>query len=88
MPPALDLGGGVLLTQCHSIDYLPWLVGGVEAVWGSLARLSDLEIDVEDTAEIGLRFESGALGSLHIDYAQQPPSHRLEISGSAGSLDL
>ena len=81
-----DLGGGVLLTQCHSIDYVPWLVGGVDAVWGSLARLSDLEIDVEDTAEIGLRFESGALGSLHIDYAQQPPSHRLEISGSAGSL--
>ncbi|HET6846021.1 MAG TPA: Gfo/Idh/MocA family oxidoreductase, partial [Anaerolineales bacterium] len=81
-----DLGGGVLLTQCHSIDYLPWLVGRVETVWGSLARLSDLNIDVEDTAEIGLRFEGGTLGSLHIDYAQQPPSHRLDISGTAGSL--
>ena len=82
----LDLGGGVLLTQCHSMDYLPWLVGAVESVWGSLARLSDLEIDVEDTAEIGLHLENGALGSLHIDYAQQPPSHHLEIHGSNGSL--
>ena len=81
-----DLGGGVLLTQCHSIDYLPWLAGDVDAVWGSLAKLSDLEIDVEDTAEIGLRFGGGALGSLHIDYAQQPPSHRLDISGTGGSL--
>jgi predicted dehydrogenase len=81
-----DLGGGVLLTQCHSIDYLPWLVGAVESVWGSLARLSDMEIDVEDTAEIGLRFDGGALGSLHVNYAQQPPSHRLDVSGTAGSL--
>jgi len=81
-----DLGGGVLLTQCHSLDYLPWLVGDVSAVWGHLARLSDLEIDVEDTAEVGLRFASGALGSLHMDYAQQPPSHRLDLSGTDGSL--
>jgi predicted dehydrogenase len=81
-----DLGGGVLLTQCHSLDYLPWLVGPVASVWGNLAKLSDLEIDVEDTAEIGVRFESGTLGSLHIDYAQQPPSHRVEITGTAGSL--
>lgn len=81
-----DLGGGVLLTQCHSIDYLPWLVGGVASVWGALAKLSDLETDVEDTAEIGFRFDDGPLGSIHLDYAQQPPSHRLEISGTAGSL--
>jgi predicted dehydrogenase len=81
-----DLGGGVLLTQCHSLDYLPWLVGGVDAVWGNLAKLSDLDIDVEDTAEICLRFQGGALGSLHMNYAQQPPSHSLEVYGTAGSL--
>jgi predicted dehydrogenase len=81
-----DLGGGVLLTQCHSLDYLPWLVGKVESVWGSLGKLSDLEIDVEDTAEIGVRFKDGSLGNLHIDYAQQPPSHRIAISGTHGSL--
>lgn len=81
-----DLGGGVLLTQCHALDYLPWIAGSVSAVWGSLARLSDLEIDVEDTVEVGLRFESGALGGLHLDYAQRPPSHRLDITGTTGSL--
>ena len=77
-----DLGGGVLLTQCHSLDYLPWLVGEVEAVWGFLAKSSDLEVDVDDTAEIGLRFTGGALATLHLDYAQQPPSHQLHISGT------
>ncbi|MCX6067648.1 MAG: Gfo/Idh/MocA family oxidoreductase [Chloroflexi bacterium] len=81
-----DLGGGVVLTQCHSLDYLPWLVGKVESAWGLTAKLSDLEVDVEDTAEIGLRFVSGALGNLHLDFNQQPPAHRFEIIGTKGSL--
>jgi predicted dehydrogenase len=81
-----DMGGGVLLTQCHSLDYLPWLVGTVESVWGFVAKLSDLEVDVDDTAKIGLRFNSGALGSLHLDYNQQPPSHHFEVIGTQGSL--
>lgn len=81
-----DLGGGVLLTQCHSLDYLPWLVGEVDSVWGFLGQLSDLELDVEDTAEIGVRFVNGSLGSLHLDYSQQPPSHELEITGTSGRL--
>jgi len=81
-----DLGGGVVRTQSHALDYLPWLVGNVESVWGFTARLSDLEVDVEDTAKIGLRFENKALGSLHLDYNQQPPSHHFEIIGTLGSL--
>lgn len=81
-----DMGGGVVLTQCHSLDYLPWLVGKVESVWGFTAKLSDLEVDVEDTAKIGLRFESGALGSIHLDYNQQPPAHYFEVIGTKGSL--
>jgi len=81
-----DMGGGVVLTQCHSLDYLPWLVGKVESVWGFVARLSDLEVDTDDTAKIALRFEGGALGSLHLDYNQQPPAHHFEIIGTKGSL--
>jgi predicted dehydrogenase len=81
-----DLGGGVVLTQCHSLDYLPWLVGKVDSAWGFTAKLSDLEVDVEDTAKIGLRFEGGALGSIHLDFNQQPPAHRFEVIGTKGSL--
>src|SRR5258706_7969998 len=80
------MGGGGLRKQCHPLDYLPWLMGRVESLWGFLAKLSDLEIDVDDTAKIGTRFESGALGSLHLDYNQQPPSHHFEIIGAKGSL--
>ena len=82
-----DLGGGVVLTQCHSLDYLPWLAGPVEAAWGLVGRLSELEVDVDDTAEIGLRFAGGAIGSVHLDYNQQPPSHRFHIIGTSGTLE-
>ncbi|MBC7878973.1 MAG: Gfo/Idh/MocA family oxidoreductase [Anaerolineales bacterium] len=81
-----DMGGGVVLTQCHSLDYLPWLLGKVESVSGFVAKLSDLEVDTDDTAKIALRFEGGALGSLHLDYNQQPPAHYFEIIGTKGSL--
>ena len=81
-----DMGGGVVRTQCHALDYLPWLVGRVDSIWAFTAKLSDLEVDVEDTAKIGLRFQGGALGSLHLDYNQQPPAHHFEIIGTKGSL--
>jgi len=82
-----DMGGGVVATQCHSLDYLPWLVGDkVESVFGYTAKLSDLEIDVEDTAKIALRFANGALGSLHLDFNQQPPEHHFTIVGTNGTI--
>lgn len=81
-----DLGGGVVLTLCHPLDYLRWLLGEVSSLWAFTGQLGDLELSVEDTAEIGLRFVSGALGSLHLDYCQRPPSHRLEVVGTQGTI--
>lgn len=81
-----ELGGGVLLTQCHALDYLPWLLGKVQDVWGFLGCLSDLELEVEDTAEIGLRMVGGGVASIHLDYVQRPPAHRLDIVGTRGVL--
>jgi predicted dehydrogenase len=81
-----DLGGGAVLTLCHPVDYLRWLLGEVESVSAFTAKVSDMEIDVEDVAEIGLRFSSGAVGSAHLDLFQRPPSYRFEIIGSQGTL--
>jgi predicted dehydrogenase len=82
-----DMGGGVVLTQCHSLDYLPWLVGRAVLVWGFTGKLSDLEVDVEDTAKVGLRFADGALGSLHLDYNRQPPVHTFDVAGTKGTIN-
>jgi len=81
-----DLGGGVILTFCHPLDYLRWLLGKVDSLWAFVDRSNDLELSAEDTAEIGLRFAGGAMGSVHLGYNQQPPAHRLEIVGTQGTL--
>lgn len=81
-----DLGGGVILTLCHPLDYLRWLLGEVSALWAFVGRESDLGLEVEDNAEIGLRFASGALGTVHLDYNQRPPAHHLEIIGTGGTI--
>jgi predicted dehydrogenase len=81
-----ELGGGAILTLCHPFDYLRWLLGEVRRLSASAARLGDLELDVEDTALISLEFASGALGAIHLDYLQRPPSHHFEIVGTRGTL--
>jgi predicted dehydrogenase len=81
-----DLGGGVIVTLTHPLDYLRFLLGDVESLWSFNGHLSPLEVDVEDIAEIGLRFKSGAVGGVHMNYVQRPPVHRLEIVGTNGTL--
>lgn len=82
----VDLGGGVVLTLSHPFDYLRWLLGDVSQVWGNVKRSGQLEIGVEDEAEAGLEFSSGALASVHLDYLQRPPAHWLEITCAGGLL--
>jgi predicted dehydrogenase len=80
-----DLGGGVILTLCHPFDYLRMLLGEVAALSAFTSR-GGLDLPVDETAEIGLRFRSGALGSVHLNYLQQPAAHTLEIVGTQGTL--
>ncbi len=81
-----DLGGGVVLTLCHPIDYLRWLLGEINQVFALTGKLSQLNLSVEDTAMIGLRFDDGFIGSIYLDYIEQPPSHKLEIIGDQGKI--
>ena len=80
-----DLGGGVILTLIHPLDYLRMLLGEVQSVWAFAGALN-LGLGVEDVAEIGLKMTNGAIGSVHLDYNQQPASHRWEIIGTNGTM--
>ena len=81
-----ELGGGVIRTLTHPLDYLRYLIGEVDELWSFNGHVSDLQLDVEDVAEIGLKFSNGAIGGLHLNYVQRPPVHRLEIVGTNGTL--
>lgn len=82
-----DLGGGVILTLCHPFDYLRWLFGEVESVAATASSEGGLGINVEDTADIRLRFHRGVSADVHLDYLTQPPRHRLRITGTEGSIE-
>ncbi len=80
-----ELGGGVVLTLSHPLDYLRWLFGEVDAL-AAITSQKGLGLPVEDEAEILLRFKSGVLGSIHLDYLQRPTAHWLEVIGAHGTL--
>jgi predicted dehydrogenase len=80
-----DLGGGVVVTLSHPLDYLRWFFGGTQTVSAQVGNLSSLELAVEDYAEITLGFPS-VQASLHLDYYQRPPRHQLEIICEEGTI--
>lgn len=80
-----DLGGGAILTLCHPLDYLRWLIGDVAELWAFTSNIG-LNLEVEDTAEIGLQFASGATAFVHLDFVQRPHRHELEIIGAEGTI--
>lgn len=80
-----ELGGGVVLTLCHPFDYLRWLLGEVKSVYALTTR-GGLNLDVEDTADALLRFQTGTQAYVHVDYLRREPLHRLELVGSDGLI--
>lgn len=86
-----ELGGGVVLSQIHELDYLCNLFGMPSMVAAFGGHLSSLEIDVEDTADILMRstFEGRILPiSVHMDYIQRPPSRFCRVIGEMGTITM
>jgi predicted dehydrogenase len=85
------LGGGVLLELSHELDYLRWIFGDVEWVCAQLSHQSSLEVDVEDTAHISLRFKKTStlrplLAVAHLDFIRQDPTRYCLAIGEKGTL--
>jgi predicted dehydrogenase len=86
-----DLGGGVVLTQIHDIDYLGWILGWPRHVYSVGGHLSGLEVDVDDTA-VSLwpcDIQGRAVPvQLRQDYVRRQPCRGLELVLDEGMLDL
>ena len=73
-----EFDGGALMNQAsHYVDLLDWLVGPIESVQAYIATLAR-DIQVEDTATVGVRWRSGALGSVNVTML----AHRQNFEGS------
>lgn len=85
------LGGGVLLELSHELDYLSWLFGDLISGFSFVNKLSDLDIDVEDSVHLLLEFlstesHSSIIGSVKLDFIRKDKARNLEIIGSITSL--
>ena len=84
-------GGGVLRELSHEINYLLILFGMPRWVFGSTAKVSDLEIDVEDIAHliIGLQGKDGTefMATLSLDFVRQDKTRKCIIVGTQGTLE-
>jgi predicted dehydrogenase len=83
------LGGGVILTQIHEFDYALWLFGKPRRIFAMGGKVSDLEIDVEDSASVIMECVVGNTSvpvSLCLDYLQSPPHRTCTIVGDKGRI--
>jgi predicted dehydrogenase len=81
-----SLGGGIVLDASHEIDYARFFLGEVEEVSSICRKLSGLEIDTEDYAEITMLHKNGACSHIHLDYLQTNYRRSCEIVGEKGMI--
>ncbi|MEE9324789.1 MAG: Gfo/Idh/MocA family oxidoreductase [Dehalococcoidia bacterium] len=81
----LDLGGGVILTFIHELDYIYWLFGLPIRVQAVARKVSTLDIEVEDVAAITLDY-GGVIAQVHLDYIQRPPERNCLFIGEEGTI--
>lgn len=85
-----EFDGGALMNQAsHYVDLLDWLVGPVESVQAYTATL-DRDIQVEDSAVVGIRWRSGALGSMNVTMLAYPKNLEgsITILGEKGTVRI
>ena len=53
-----ELGGGVLLTECHEIDLIQWIFGEIQEVSANIITTEEFNLDVEDAFEATLMIKT------------------------------
>ena len=81
-----DLGGGIVLTMIHDLDYLFWIFGDIKEVFSITGKFSDLKVSADDTSAILLKFKNNIIGQIYLDYHQRPSFREIKIKGTKGRI--
>lgn len=81
------LGGGVLLELSHELDYLQWLLGPQQVLHAVLRNSRELDLEVEEIADVVMESRRGTISSLHMDFIQKQPCRRSTFIGSKARLE-
>jgi len=85
-----EFDGGALMNQAsHYVDLIDWLIGPVESVQAYTATLAR-DIQVEDSAVVGIRWRSGALGSMCVTMLTYPSNFEgsITVLGEQGTVRI
>ena len=82
-----DLGGGVVLTSIHELDYLFWLFGNISEVFSISGKYSNLKVSADDLSAILLKFKNNVVGEIHLDYFQKSKTRTCKIIGTKGIIE-
>jgi len=80
------LGGGVLLELSHELDYLQWLVGELYFEFAILRNTLELNLEVEEIADILLRIKEGTICTIHLDFIQKKSRRYCSFIGEKGRI--
>ena len=80
-----EMGGGILLDGSHELDYICWILGYPTELTCRAERISNLDVDVEDSAWIHLRFADRRRAELHLDFVQRTYTRTCKVVGEGGT---
>jgi|688.fasta_scaffold232458_2 predicted dehydrogenase len=87
------LGGGVILTQIHEIDYFLHLFDKYKIIHSSCisSKISDLDLDVEDIFSSNFILKKGKdkiLCSICLNFFERPKRRNIYLIGKNGALEV
>jgi predicted dehydrogenase len=81
-----DLGGGVLLELSHEFDYASWLFGPLSVVESTLSYNEELNLDVEDEAEVFLKTIENWPLIIYLNFYSSNSSRYCSVKTDKGEL--
>ena len=83
----VSLGGGALLELSHELDYIQWLLGDMNFEYAHLRTSHELDLEVEEIADLVLTSIEGVVCNVHLDFLQKKPHRMCVLIGSRGRLE-
>lgn len=81
-----ELGGGVLPTLDHELDFLNWCFGPPKTACGWSTITSALDMTVPDLAALSIEYGGGVRATAHFSLCRRDASRGFEFVGSQGTL--
>lgn len=81
-----ELGGGALLDESHFIDLMLWFFGAPERIFARIEKISDLEIETDDAADVFATYANRFRVTMHLDLFGRPHEKQIVVIGEQGTL--